>query len=65
MSLRWHLLLLTIVFFGVGIAESFAMRRHDPGSPTYYIVMWMIPGVLFTILTVRAFVKPKGNQQER
>lgn len=65
MAVRWHLLLLTIVFFGVGIGESFAMRRHDPGSPDYYIAMWMIPGIVFTILTLRAFIKPKGSQQEQ
>jgi hypothetical protein len=65
MSLQWHLLLLTIAFFGVGIAESFAMRHNAPNSPTYYIALWMIPGILFTILTIRAFKKPKGNQEER
>ncbi len=65
MSLQWHFLLLTIAFFAVGIAESFAMRKHDPGSPLFYIALWMLPGILFTILTIRAFIKPKGNQKEQ
>lgn len=65
MGLQWHLLLLTIAFFAIGIAESFAMHHNDPGSPTYYIIMWMVPGILFTILTFRAFKKPKGNQEEQ
>jgi hypothetical protein len=62
MALRYHLLILTIFLYLVGIGEWLAAINNNPeGSHTLYF-LFLLPGVLFTLITYRAFKGPKGSQ---
>jgi hypothetical protein len=68
MALRYHLLILTVALYLVGIGEWIAAINNNPnGSHTLYFV-FLIPGILFTLITYRAFKGPKrrqGNEEQR